>query len=318
MAEKPGNIDMAAYGGEGWLPRKKSLQQELGTIWAQCGISTEWALLKSVLLHRPGDELAASNDPDSVQMLAPVDINCAQEQHDAIAQMYRDLGVTVNYLDPEGTYLPNQMFMADLLFATPEGIILARPASEVRAGEERPVAGKLVQMEIPILRTISGRATFEGADAMWINPKKVIIGKGLRTNAEGAAQVTSVLNDMGVETIIVDLPSGIMHLMGTMRIVDQDLAIAWPERFPDSGVKALQEENYNVVFISDIDEAINGYALNFVTVRPKEIVMPAGNPLTQAFYEDLGITCHPVEVDELCKAAGAIGCLTGVLYRDRA
>lgn len=315
MAEKPNNLDMAAYGGERWLPREKTLQQELGTLWARCGISTEWAPLKSVLLHRPGNELGASIDPNSVQMLAPVDINRAQEQHDTIAKTFQDLDVTVNYLAPEGTPLPNQMFMADLLFATPEGVIIARPASEVRAGEEWPVAGKLAEMKVPILRTISGRATFEGADAMWINPKKVIIGKGLRTNAEGAAQVTSVLNEMGVETIIVDLPSGAMHLMGTLRIVDRDLAIAWPKRFPDYGVKALQEENYKVVFIPDIDEAINGYALNFVTVRPREIVMPAGNPVAQAFYEDLGITCHPVEVDELCKAAGAIGCLTGVLHR---
>lgn len=171
-------------------------------------------------------------------------------------------------------------------------------------------------MGIPVLRSISGRATFEGADAMWINQHKVIIGKGLRTNAEGAAQVTSVLNEMGIETVIIDLPPGTMHLMGVLRIVDRGLAIAWPDRFPDAGAKALQDENFNVVFIPDIDEASNGFALNFVTVRAKEIVLPAGNLITQRFYEDLGITCHPVAVDELCKAAGAIGCLTGVLHRE--
>ena len=43
--------------------------------------------------------------------------------------------------------------------------------------------------------------------------------------------------------------------------------------------------------------------------------MVAGVPLVQGFYEDLGITCVTVEVDELVKAAGAIGCLTGVLHR---
>ncbi len=44
--------------------------------------------------------------------------------------------------------------------------------------------------------------------------------------------------------------------------------------------------------------------------------MAAGNPKTQAFYEELGITCHPVAVDELSKAAGAMGCLTGVLHQE--
>ena len=57
-------------------------------------------------------------------------------------------------------------------------------------------------------------------------------------------------------------------------------------------------------------------ALNFVTVAPRHILMPAGNPLTQEFYEFLGITCHTVEMDEIIKAAGAIGCLTGIVERE--
>jgi arginine deiminase len=57
-------------------------------------------------------------------------------------------------------------------------------------------------------------------------------------------------------------------------------------------------------------------ALNFVTLSPRRILMPAGNPVTQAFYEAAGITCHTVEVDELIRAAGAVGCLTGILERE--
>jgi hypothetical protein len=43
--------------------------------------------------------------------------------------------------------------------------------------------------------------------------------------------------------------------------------------------------------------------------------MAAGNPQTRAFLEAEGIVCQTVEVDELLKAAGRIGCLTGVLER---
>jgi arginine deiminase len=57
-------------------------------------------------------------------------------------------------------------------------------------------------------------------------------------------------------------------------------------------------------------------ALNFVTLGPRQILMPAGNPITQAFLEDAGINCQTVEVDELIKAAGGIGCLTGILQRE--
>jgi arginine deiminase len=43
--------------------------------------------------------------------------------------------------------------------------------------------------------------------------------------------------------------------------------------------------------------------------------MPAGRPITQAFYESLGVRCRTIVVDELIRAAGGIGCLTGVLRR---
>jgi N-dimethylarginine dimethylaminohydrolase len=269
-----------------------------------------------VLLHQPGPELGESQDFDKVNMLAPLKIDKAQAQHDALARAYQEAGVTVHYTKPSVLVRPNQMFMADLFFMTPEGAILARPASEARAGEERIAAQCLANLGVPILRSVRGRGTFEGADAMWLDPATVIVGRGLRTNQTGADQVANILKEMGVETIEVDLPIGAMHLMGILRIVDRDLAVAWPGRFGYRGLEALQERGYRVVLIPDEQEALHGSALNFVTLGPRRIVMPAGNPATQIFYEGLGITCRTVVVDELQKAAGAIGCLTGILQRE--
>jgi arginine deiminase len=73
-----------------------------------------------------------------------------------------------------------------------------------------------------------------------------------------------------------------------------------------------------VLFLPDLEEAVRGFALNFVTLGPRRILMAAGNPITRAFYEKAGITYHQVEVDELLKAAGGIGCLTGILERELA
>ena len=306
----------SAYGGPGWSPRTDSLLQEIGRIWGACGIATEWSPLKSVLLHRPGPELGALSDPDLAQMLAPLDLARAQAQHDAMAQAYRDAGVTVHYVEPGELPSPNLIFVADLIFSTPEGLILGRPASTVRAGEERLVARRLADLGIPILRSVRGRGAFEGADAAWIDPGAVLLATGLRTNAEGAAQVTSLLQEMNVDVIPVGLPYGAMHQMGPLRFADRDLAIAWPGRVPFVAVEALRARGYTVLFLPDESEAISGAALNFVTLGPQSILMPAGNPITEAFYRSVGINCQTVEVDELLKAAGGIGCLTGVLERE--
>ena len=309
-------ITPAAYGGEGWQPRLTSTREDLGALWAACGQESEWRPLKAVLLHRPGPEVLTDDDPNAVHMLAPIDLDRLQAQHDALAQAYRDAGVQVFYVDPDAAPPPNLMFVADLMFMTPEGAILARPASQVRAGEERFIARRLADLGIPILRSIHGRATFEGADAMWLTPDRALVADGLRTNPDGRAQVAATLQELGVETIPVGLPFGAMHLMGALRIVDQDLALAWPGRVPFAAVRALREHGYQVHFLPDEKETRQGFALNVVTLAPRKILMPAGNPVTQRFYESLGIECITVQVDELAKAAGAIGCLTGVLHRE--
>jgi N-dimethylarginine dimethylaminohydrolase len=318
MTEMRRRHQSAAYGGEGWSPRTTRLSEELGGVWSACGQNSEYAPLKRVLLHPPfGETLSGATDPDQHQLLAPVDARRAAKQHTQMAKAYAGADVTVEWIEPRRTPVPfNLMFAADLLFMTPEGAILARPASMVRAGEEREAAACLARLGIPILRSVSGGGTFEGADATWLDPQTVLLARGLRTNVEGIRQVSGVLGEMGVTTIVVDLPQGTMHLMGMLRIVDRDLAVAWPKRLAHHAVNQLEERGFKVAFIPDEAEAVGGAALNFVTVAPRHILMPAGNPITEEFYEFLGITCHTVEVDEIVKAAGAIGCLTGILERE--
>jgi len=85
---------------------------------------------------------------------------------------------------------------------------------------------------------------------------------------------------------------------------------------PYAAVNVLRARGYTVIFIPDAGEAVRGMSLNFVTLGPRRILMAAGNPITQAFYEDAGIACQVVEVDEILKAAGGIGCATGILERE--
>ncbi len=310
----------AAYGGPGWSPRTAGLRDEIGTLWAPCGVQSEWTRLQAVLLHHPGPELEAP-EPDAAQQLDSVDVSLAAAQHDALAAAYRDEGVTVHYVDPldgapPGSLLPNLMFVADLLFMTPQGAIVGRPASTVRAGEERWVARRLADLGIPILRTVAGHGVFEGADAAWLDEGTALLATGLRTNAEGAAQVAATLAELGIEVVGAGLPYGAMHLMGTLRFAGPGLAIAWPGRVPYSAVEVLRNRGYQVLFLPEEGPASRRTALNFVTLGPRHILMAAGNPASRRFYEAAGITCHEVKVDELAKAAGGIGCLTGILWRD--
>jgi N-dimethylarginine dimethylaminohydrolase len=287
----------------------------MGTIWGNWGVDSEWGPLESVLLHRPGDEIGGQDDVNAALMLGPVDPERMRAEHQALENAYREAGVEVHLLDPTGAVPPNAMFCRDLFFMTPEGAVLARPASAVRAGEERLMAQRLAALGVPILLSVHGTGVFEGADALWVDSETLLLTTGLRTNAAGAAQVEELLRRMDVEVVRVGLPYGTMHLLGTLNFAGPGLAVAWPTRVPFDAVETLRRKGYQVIFLPDEEEARSGMALNFVALGPNRVLMPAGCPKTREFYQSFGISCHEVEIGELRRAAGAIGCLTGILRR---
>ena len=306
----------AAYGGAGWSPRQTTLRQELGALWSPCAVGSEWAPLRAVLLHQPGPEWDNLTNAGAAQMLSLPDPAAARTQHQALVAAYAAAGVAVHTVQPAQTPPPNLLFVADLFFMTPEGAILGRPASTVRAGEERWVARRLADLGVPILRAVRGDAVFEGADAIWLDAQTVLLGLGRRTNAAGAAQVAATLAELGVSVIQTELPPDAMHLMGQLRLVDGDLALAWPRRLTANALAALRARGYQIAFIPDEMEAAHRGALNVVTLGPRQILMPTNCPRTQQFYEAHRIACRATSIPELLKAAGGIACLSGILWRD--
>jgi arginine deiminase len=307
-----------AYGGEKWSPRVQSRREEMPHIWGDWGSGSECSRLKAVLLHRPGRELDEIEDFDAAQMRADLRPDLARAQHDDMAAAYREEGIAVHYVEGYRPDKPNQLFCRDLMTMTPEGAILARPASTVRAGEERYVAEALGALGVPILMSVHGNGTFEGADAMWAAPDLCFVAEGLRTNRAGAEQVTWALRNIGVAVEPVTLPYGAMHLDGILNFAAPDLAVVWPRRTPMNVARALQERGVRLVHLLDEPATHDCLPGNFVAVAPNRILMPTGSPRQKAIYEEAGITCIEIDVSELIKAGGGIHCMTAFLKREEA
>lgn len=306
-----------AYGGGVWSPRLASMRDDMAEAWGEWGVSSECGRLHAVLLRRPGPELDAIEDFDAVQMRAGLDPDLARRQHDALAAAYRACGVEVYYAERGRIDKPNSMFVRDLMLMTPEGAIVTRPASTVRAGEERLVAEALARAGVPILMTVHGGGTFEGADVAWVDRDLCFLAEGLRTNEEGANQVERMLREIGVRDVVrVGLPYGAMHLDGLLSLVDRDLAVVWPRRTPFKVVQTLRARGFRFIEVEDEAETQACLPMNGVAVAPGEIVVPAGGTTMLARYAEAGVVCHVVEVGELIKAGGGIHCMTGFLKRD--
>jgi N-dimethylarginine dimethylaminohydrolase len=267
-------------------------------------------------VHRPGVEVAKVTDPAVVLWEDRIDQRLAGEQHDVLAALYESHGVEVLRMEPGDGATPNLFFARDHFFMTPEGAVVSRMGSDARAGEERHSVAALTAAGVPILATVHGDGTFEGADVFYLADGVVLVGCGMRSNPEGCRQVAGILSEIGFEPVIVDLPYGTGHLDGTMSLVDERKAMIRPYHLPYSAYRALGRLGYTLLEIPDEAEVARSIGINVVPLAPGVVVMPAGNPQTKRLLEGAGVECLEVEVDELMKGCGSVHCMTGVVQRD--
>lgn len=308
----------SSYGGEGWRPRLGTHAEEMaaGGIWGPCAVGSEWGRLRAVMLRFPGEELRAVASPQALLMLEAVDLDRLQAQARQVADFYASRGVAVTWVEALSPPPPNLIFQRDLFFMTPQGAIVARMAGAARAGEEKFTARALAAAAVPILATVRGDGVFEGADALWLDPRTVVVGVGFRTNASGRDQVARVLAEQDVEVVSVALPPDTQHLLGAVNRVDADLAVARPECLTDELRAVFERRGVELLIAPPSRPGHRNRGVNFVTLGPRSVVMPAGFDATRALLQGRGVACAELEVSEYLKAAGGPGCFTGILWRE--
>jgi N-dimethylarginine dimethylaminohydrolase len=317
MSARERSIISSALGGDGWIPRPGALHDERETIWSAFGVASECGRLRAVVMRRPGPEIEAVTDVRSALWLDLPDPARARDQHDALAALYRSYGVEVSYVTDTAQTRPNLYFMRDTFAMTPEGAILARPASGNRAGEERIAAWTLASLGIPIVLSVHGHGTFEGADLMIVNDDLALVAQGRRTNEAGARQIENLLREIGFGEIVrIPLPDDCLHLDCILSLPDRRLALLDGTKAPLITRETLRRHGFSILDVPDEQEAKSGMSLNLVALEPGLVAMPAHNPATRKLLEAAGVTCLEVEVSELMKGGGAVHCMTGVIQRD--
>ena len=313
MTDKKKDID--AIPGERWFPKESTIIDDMPELWGDWGVCSEVDDLKAVLMRRPGKEIE-NFDYRAARFKAPIDPEKFRAQHDHLADIYREHGVKVYYVEEQREDRPNALFCRDLVLMTPEGAIVTRPAMEARRGEERYAAKALSDLGVPIIRTICGDATFEGAMVMWVDRHTAILASGVRTNRSGYEMVEAELKRMGVtEVLHMQIPYGHAHIDGNLNFASHDIAMIHASQVPYDVCDALKKKGIKLLECPSQTEAKESFAINFVAIRPGLIVMPAGNPRSRELLEKNGIEVIEIPFDEIMKGFGSIHCCTAFLKR---
>jgi N-dimethylarginine dimethylaminohydrolase len=308
----------STLGGTGWTPRQENHEADVagGQTWSRCGYRSEVAPLRTVMISRPPDSIAKVSNPQAQLMTDSVDLAQLRAETEAVAEAYLSHGVAVRLACPPPDASPNVIFQRDLFLVTEQGAVLGRTASRQRAGEERHAAVALAEAGIPILHTVRGNATFEGADALWADDHTLVVGCGFRTNEEGFRAVERVLTEQEVDVVPVPLGPGVQHLLGAVVFVDHRRALVRRSALNEPLREVLWAREHELLEFEDDDEVVHRRSLNVVVLEPGKVLMPDGCPRTRRRLEAAGIEVHTARVGEYVKAAGALGCLTGILHRD--
>ena len=151
---------------------------------------------------------------------------------------------------------------------------------------------------------------------MWLTPDLFVIGRSLRTNRAGAAQLKALVES---ETFVVDVPyatgpAECLHLLSVISPVADTLAVVYLPQLPASLYELLMEREFTLVPVPD--EEMPSLGCNVLAVRPGVVVMAEGNPVTQRALAAHGCDVHTFAASEVAvNGSGGPTCLTRPILR---
>ena len=228
----------------------------------------------------------------------PFDLSLANWQHDRYVEALQRAGLIVKIL-PEEPSLPDSSFVEDPVLMLEEGAILCRLGAPSRALE-----AELLQREIADFRTvfkIEGQGTLEGGDILRVE-KTLFVGRSGRTNADGVAQLRSIVAPWGYRVVEVAV-HGCLHLKTAVTSPAPGWLIAnsrWVDLAPFHDFEILpvpEREPWGA----------NTLRLN------DHVLVAASAPETAKRLQSKGLVVTTVDVSELQKAEAGLTCMS-VLY----
>ncbi|MBC8085912.1 MAG: N(G),N(G)-dimethylarginine dimethylaminohydrolase [Phycisphaerae bacterium] len=232
--------------------------------------------------------------------LGTPDVDLAIGQHAAYCHALERNGCALTWLPPDDRY-PDSTFVEDTALILPGiGAILTRPGAASRAGEVEAIR-EAIQSLFPDAAQIEAPGTLDAGDVCEAG-QHVFIGISLRTNHEGARQLSDWLGTKGVTASTVDIRDtpGILHLKSGVVAIDERQLVS---------IAALASQEafagYDILRVADGEE----YAAN--CVRLNDVVfVAAGYPRTHELLTAAGYTLEILEMSEYAKMDGGLSCLS--------
>ena len=141
----------------------------------------------------------------------PTDIELAKVHHAAYVEALSSNGVEVTVLDADHAH-PDCIVVEDQAVVIDGHVLLPVPGHESRRGEQPPLANFLSdELQGHQICKMEPPAMMDGGDILRLGDL-FFVGRSTRTNDAGIEELRDLLDHLGHELRVVDIPSHALHL----------------------------------------------------------------------------------------------------------
>jgi arginine dihydrolase len=230
-----------------------------------------------------------------------VDTHVAMSQWETLRQTYKELGHTVEIVEPVAG-LPDMVYAANGGLLVNGTAVVARFAYPQRADEANAYAEWMTRHGY---RPVQTRHVNEGQGDLLVAGSMLLAGHGFRTDRRAHDEIAALTHMPVVSLELVD--PRFYHLDTALSVLDATTIAYYPPAFSRQSQKRLLHLFPDAIEVADADANVLG--LNAVS-DGCNVVLPAAATGFADQLRTAGFRPIPVDLSELLKGGGSIKCCT--------
>ncbi|NNJ89205.1 MAG: hypothetical protein HKP53_07370 [Eudoraea sp.] len=284
---------------------------------------SEYLPLESIFINPVSNTFMGNSEINTqwkaLNYLSAPDYETAIAEYSIFEAIIKEHPPDVQFFSKDNTPSLDALYCRDASIATDHGMILCNMGKAARASEPNAQRKVYEKAGIDILGSIEAPGTMEGGDVAWIDTNTLAVGHSYRTNEAGIEQLKGLLNPLGIDVLVVDLPhfrgpTDVFHLMSVLSPVDSNLAVVYSPLMSIKFRNELLNREFELIEVPETE--FDTLGSNVLAVAPRNCIMVKGNPITEKALLASGCKVITYTGNEISiKGGGGPTCLTRPIHR---
>jgi dimethylargininase len=233
----------------------------------------------------------------------PTDVDASKQAHANFVQALEENGLDVKIL-PSLVDYPDSCFVEDAAIVVDGAAVICNLGHASRVGESESLEAILSE-ELETITMPKG-ATLDGGDVVFFDDL-FLVGLSTRSNQAGVDFFTSICEQRGFATFVLQIPSSTLHLSTICSSPAPGLLVTAEGHLNPEQFEGLNAE---IIWVPN-DES---YAANTIGFESGCVIVSEGYPKTAKLLTQHGFSVTTVDMEHIRSADGSLTCLR-IFYR---